>query len=785
MESIARLLVPLSLAVVTTAVIGCLVIYNRKRRQQTHQTMADASQPTALEETRLSLMEKAQSTTTAEAEPAVAEETQPTPMEVAQAEVARETQPTVVQEAEPTATEEEKPVALEELQPTVVEETQPPVIERVQSTVLEEIKPAVAEEDQPRVIEKVSRSGEGGRREPGERGGRPRRPVQSGKKGSTPETKSRRHKPEIVCWKREREWILGVEVSEDILSNSGLAVLQNGLPLTQDDSRECCWHLKEACGEVVLRWNEEGIAREAKIEFGENGYLLFKLSGQNQGRQVKSPSSGSYLVMVPEDWERDEALSGPPPVTPENASLGYRAHFFELERGGSERIVFRTPNGESVAIESKTARFELIGNLLRDASESMGPLFGEKPPKIRALDDTGWRDVGTIVIGEEGSGKARWRKAFVPEQGLIEQVLPLEVADRKGGWYFLRFYDANDDLVESLDFRFISSLKEIRMPQLSPLPSEDGHRPVCVEFLHEPGCVVRQAGELANIQIEPQYDKTVLTIPPDLTCDKTCWLVGPEDGTQTEVTILVERLWWAIEEENREPSEWVDRPLALSREDFVATSRKALWLHLPRRRLVDKVLVGFEQSKARAYNVKVTEKTIAIPLRDFGDSEEVADRTQEHRLMIWIEHDAKPMGGAVAVLPASHQIVSLPTPYWGGVGRKKSALARAVLREGDGTIRVNGHPLEDYFGKAPLKAKQFLWRLRELPAVSQILSQMEVSIEVTGSSPTKTRQAKAVAHALARALMSYDPELRTLLKQAGFGGTRIRKGLAPTRRSNQ
>jgi len=61
-----------------------------------------------------------------------------------------------------------------------------------------------------------------------------------------------------------------------------------------------------------------------------------------------------------------------------------------------------------------------------------------------------------------------------------------------------------------------------------------------------------------------------------------------------------------------------------------------------------------------------------------------------------------------------------------------------------------------------------LWRLLELPDVREALSQMKVSIEVTGSNPDTIQQAKASAHALARVLMRHSPQLKPLLKQEGF-----------------
>lgn len=757
MESI-ELLILLSLVAAAIAVIGCLAIYNHKRRQRTQPAVAERAQPTAVEETQA---------TVGEAQPAAAEEPQPI----------------ITEEAEPTAVAETKPASVEELQPTIAEETQPTVVGEARATAPEEIRPTVAEENQLQVAKEISRKREGGRQKPEKRGGRPRGPAPGGKKGPTPETKSLRLKPEIVCWKRERQWIPVVEVPEELLENQNLVVIQDEAALIPDDS-EGCWRLCKTSGEVIVQWSEAEGPREMRIPLGEDEYLLFKLSGPDlsQGRKVNSPSSGSYLVIAPDDWERDESLSGPPPVMPESVTLdGYRAHFFELEKGSNSRIAFRTSKGQSVVIESKKLQFELVGNRVNDASDTMGPLFAGKPPRVRSLDPEAWKRVSTIVIGEEGSGRGRWRTEMAPDPNEMEQDLPSELAAKKGGWYFVRFYDTSDNLIDSLDFRFLCALKEIRIPQLSPLPTQDGYSSVCVEFLHEPGCIVQPVDSLTSIQIERSGDKTVLTIPPHPACDETHWRVSSKDGAEVKVTILVERLWWAVGEEDKKPPEWKDRPLTLSRDDFAATSRKALRFRLPRRRWVNKISVGFRQQTARSYEVKVMEETVAVPLRDFGDSEKMIDSTEQY-LKIWIEHNGTWKDGVVAFIPAPQPKIVSPPPQtvspskeWQGCGRKKVAVARAVLRKKAGMIKVNGNPLEEYFSNAPDGAKQFIRRLLEMPKVNQLLSQMELSIIVTGSSPTTTRQAKAVAHALARALMDYDPKLKRLLKQAGFGGVRVKR----------
>lgn len=632
----------------------------------------------------------------------------------------------------------------------------------------EEAEGKAQEEEHVKTVE------EGKRLEPGKRGGRPRGLTEAQKKQSAQEVKPRRPKPEIVCWKRGRHWVLAVEMPEEILENPGLTTLQDGSPLHQDESREAYWLLQQASGEIIVRWNEGEDIHEARVMLGQEDYLLFRLSGQNQneGRRVRSPSFGSYLLMAPENWGRDEALSGPPSVAPEPVSLiGYQAYFFILEKGAKGKIAFCAPMGKSVVIESEASRFELIGTRLNDASEDMGPLFSERPPQIRALDCQAWEDIETIVVGREGRGKRKWRKSFSPVQERQEQDLPPEVA-AKDGWYFLRFYDPNEDLVESLDFRFVSGLRNIKILQPSPFPSEGEHESAYVEFQHQLNCNIRPADDRARtIQIESKDTKTTLTVPADSIYDETRWYIGSEGKSRVQVVILVERLWWAISQENSPPSGWRDKLAILVCDDFTATSEKALWLRFPRRCWTDRILVGFERSRARPYVVKVTDKEIAIPLREFGECREVAERDRDHLLNIWIQRDRELVEGVVAIIRAS-----LGPRLCVGCGRKKAAVATAVLRVGAGAIRVNGRPAKDYFTRAPLRAKQFLQRLLELPCVNQALSQMEVSIEVTGSSPGTVQQVKASTHALARALMKYDPQLKRPLREAGFGGVRVTKG---------
>lgn len=475
---------------------------------------------------------------------------------------------------------------------------------------------------------------------PRERGGRPRGNTQDAAEERTQAIQSRRSLLEIVCWKKEWQWVLAVEVPEELLGNPGLNVLQNGALLSQDDSAEERWHLQQPSGQVAVNWNQKGTGQQALVDLGSEDYLLFKLSGQNldSGRRVSSPSYGSYLVIAPTTWKRHEGLAGPPPVSPEPTSLdGYEAHFFELEKTGEQKIAFDLPKGQKWVIEANAPRFELLGNGIEDASEDTGPLFGGGPPRVRAVEAQTWEKVKTIVVGEEGRGRGRWRTEFRPDPGKSEQDLPGEVAARTAGWYFLRFYDTADDLIESLDFRFVKGLRGISLSQSPPLPREDGHKSVSIKFAHEPECVIEPIQKCRSnvVRIERTSRGTVAHVAPDPDCDRTHWFIRSENGPAVEVVIQLERIWWALADENDAPAQWTDRCLGLSRQDFAATSHKALWLRLPERWRKADIFVGFEKKQAQKYRVKHSQQTLPVPLRHFGDAPEL-DRVGTASLCVWL-----------------------------------------------------------------------------------------------------------------------------------------------------
>jgi hypothetical protein len=490
-------------------------------------------------------------------------------------------------------------------------------------------------------------------RAPKNRGGHPRGEGEGGEGEKTGKIHRRSAKPEIVCWKREGEWILGVEIPEELQGAMERAVFQDGVPLMQDAWKGDRWRLAKLGGEVVVCISDSQSENKLRIELKGDDHLLFKLQGANlnEGRRVKQPSSGSYLVVVPDNWERDAERAGTARYQPERVCVeGYEAHFFDVPGDSASRIAFRDHIGRPLEIGSTGPRFELVGQK-PDASEHAGSLFGVSPPRILVKDGS-WADVGAIVLGEEGSGRARWRTSLELNPAVPEQQLPDEVISRKAGWYFLRFYDLQDELIESLDFRFVAGLRKITVHYDGHFPPPTGHVQATVEFQHDAECSVKPSlAETTDVRVDRKSEKTTLMIPPTPHCDRSRWLLGPPNGPRVEVDIMIERIWWAVDRASQKPSQWQDTCLRVTPEDFRATSNTALWIRFPRSRWTDSVFVGFEQVNRQRFDIRVTEDTIAVSLRDL-DSGELRDRSAEHSLKAWIERNGTVHQAAMVTVPA-------------------------------------------------------------------------------------------------------------------------------------
>ena len=100
-------------------------------------------------------------------------------------------------------------------------------------------------------------------------------------------------------------------------------------------------------------------------------------------------------------------------------------------------------------------------------------------------------------------------------------------------------------------------------------------------------------------------------------------------------------------------------------------------------------------------------------------------------------------------------------PYFYGTGRRKHSVARVRVYNGTGKVTINGRDMNDYFGLETLKL------LVNSPLVlTENEGKFDVVVNVVGGGCSG--QAGAIHHGLSRALLQFNPELRSVLKKAGF-----------------
>ena len=93
-------------------------------------------------------------------------------------------------------------------------------------------------------------------------------------------------------------------------------------------------------------------------------------------------------------------------------------------------------------------------------------------------------------------------------------------------------------------------------------------------------------------------------------------------------------------------------------------------------------------------------------------------------------------------------------------GRRKTAVARAYLRDGKGLIQINGRELSNFF-PIPLQQETVLSPLKLCDVQNR-----DIIINVKGGGPQG--QVIATRHAISRALVLENEERRAELKEAGF-----------------
>lgn len=433
---------------------------------------------------------------------------------------------------------------------------------------------------------------------------------------------------DIICWD-DAQWFIGLELHGRL----------RNLQVFQEERRlEPCnyYHTR-----FVLKNQEElkimlnGEERFFPIPLGTEEYYIFKMKKDwvSPGRLVSTLNKGNYLIMTPKDWIRDEELN-PAPFGEEYVGCwGLTAHFFFIDK--NSKVSFKTAEGKEIVIKGNE-HLELEGKQIIDDSD-MGPLFIHEVPVLKVSSVDYWDSVSVIIIGREGKGTNRWKTEFKPEYTCV-QKLPRILEERGCGWYYIRIYDQDERLKESLDFRYSKGLHDIVIPTYQ-LPSADGYRPVELKFSCTTDCNILP-GEDNNLTKDENSNVITYKLPSSSFYDQTDWVVV-EHGYKISLRIILDRIWWVASLKGESVDKlinndiWQAKPLVFAPEDFYAISDKILWIKITKPPESRRVGLGFAETSRRNYSIS-DDKLLMVPLNDFTDSMNWTDFTGSVDLRLWI-----------------------------------------------------------------------------------------------------------------------------------------------------
>jgi small subunit ribosomal protein S9 len=112
--------------------------------------------------------------------------------------------------------------------------------------------------------------------------------------------------------------------------------------------------------------------------------------------------------------------------------------------------------------------------------------------------------------------------------------------------------------------------------------------------------------------------------------------------------------------------------------------------------------------------------------------------------------------------PVAHTPLELASDArYNATGKRKSAIARVILKPGEGSYTINGRHLDEYFPRVRLQ------RMASQPLeAAGYHTRMDVVARIHGGGVSA--QANALRHGIARALVEADPALRAEMKRRGY-----------------
>ncbi len=358
-------------------------------------------------------------------------------------------------------------------------------------------------------------------------------------------------RPELVCRRIPASacWEVILTAGEEAQL---AAVLLEGAPLDFTDG-QC---RIPSLGGCLIVSSQEGQEHVVPLFDGEP--LIFKLrkNWTGEGRRTSGITSGHFIVIAPKTWQR----TGPAPVETDGcADPEFRAHYFHRDASTVDGGVdgFREWNDPSAT------GIELTGRRIFDDSDD-GELFVGDPPDLKSSPNLAWARVGEET--ENG-----WGKNFRPQRQSLSEVL-----DGRKGRFFLRVYDSEVSMLDSLAFRHLPNLRQIHVngaeytPDEVLVPGPKGYSTTAVRFVDADGSTLSPV--LPTGARQKVLPSGAIEVPPHPDADRmTCSLGSNARGVN--IVIDLPRIWWRLEDGRADPGPWRDTPLDMTREEFRKRNR--------------------------------------------------------------------------------------------------------------------------------------------------------------------------------------------------------------------
>lgn len=429
---------------------------------------------------------------------------------------------------------------------------------------------------------------------PGKRGKRPG-------KGNSTNIQLPNLRPQLICRKLagETTWQVIVSAGE----NSPIKEIhQAGKSLQISSAYECT--IFDLSRELTVTC-ENG--QNYEISISGNKPLIFKLSNNwnGEGHKISRITTGHFIAISPESWER---IDNPPVESQYCSDARYRVHFFFQDQQSTDGVI-----GFKQCLLPLSKGIELAGQTLFDDLDQ-GDLFVGDVPDLKLSPDIQYGRVG-----EEGVNG--WGQNFKPHDQTLAQVL-----DGREGYFYLRAYDSEIRLIDSLSFRYMRNLKAICIND-KPYTKETvigsastgyGNTKVSFVSLNDTKITARS---IEGEDSEPHTDAVI--VPPKPESDHQTYDLAVSRGKYIRIKLNLPRIWWALSIDNSEPIKWADTPIELSRQNFKEYACQDANLLVRSKFTICKV--GFDGDVPIHYRRNVDEREIKIPLNDFAYHRQITD----------------------------------------------------------------------------------------------------------------------------------------------------------------